>query len=329
MCAAASALAVGIVGVGQIATEAHIPVLLENPHARLSWIVDEDERKAARVARAIRIRPTRLPRDLRELPPADVVLLAVPYGVRTPYYEAFSGRGTAIYAEKPFAASQPEHDRLMSMFEPHLLGCGFQHRSSAIIRRLRDVVASELFGPLLSVRVEFGGPGTRGGKYYSNLRLAGGGLLFEVAVHALDAALFVSRATDVKVLRVHMVREFGFDLHTEAEVEVAREGGGTLSLGILVSSLQFTAMANSYRLRHATLTHAVVQNGEVLWVTPNGGGERYRLDGEFPDYPRTNAQQLSEHWSQYLDAVRSGQANYTNASATALTSSLIGQLYEG
>jgi predicted dehydrogenase len=324
------ALEVGIVGVGQVATEAHLPVLLGIPDVCVAWIVDKNDDKAALVAKAIGIRPTRLPPDPGHLPHVDVALLAIPYGARLPYYEAFGARGIAVYAEKPFAASRAEHDRLTRLFHPNRLGCGYQRRSSAAVRRLRDVAAAELFGPLLSARVEYGGPGTRGGNYYSDLGLAGGGILFEVGVHALDAVLFVSRAADVRVTSVRMVREQGFDIHTEATIDVDRTGGETFTLEVLVSSLQFTAMTNVYTFEHATLAHAVVEEGDPLWVSSAGeDGQRYRLEGDLPEYPRTNAQQLNEHWSHFLEAVRSGRANYTNASATALTSSLIGQLYEG
>jgi predicted dehydrogenase len=321
---------VGIVGVGQVATDAHLPVLLGLGDVRVAWVVDANDRKAELVARAIGVRPIRLPRDVRHLPDADVVLLAIPYGARVPYYEEFGKRGTAVYAEKPFAVSRADHDRIEKIFPAHHLGCGFQRRSSAAVRRLREVVSVELFGKLLTARVEFGGPGTRGGSYYWDLGLAGGGVLLEVGVHALDAVLFVSEATEVRTTNVRMVREHGFDVHTEATVEVAVDPVRTFELEVLVSSLQFTAMTNLWRFEHATVAHAVVQEGDALWVTPVGRtGQHFRLNGNGPDYPRTNAQQLNEHWTQFLEAVRSGQPNYTNASAVALTSSLVGQLYMG
>jgi predicted dehydrogenase len=328
--AISNALTVGIVGVGQVATDVHLPVLLGMPGVRVAWIVDTNQTKADLIARAIGIEPTRLTQDLAALPNVDIALLAIPYGARRRYYEHFSGRETAVYAEKPFAASKHEHDQLVAMFPAHRLACGFQRRSSAVIRRLQGIVAAELFGRLMSARVEYGGPGTRGGNYYSNLGLAGGGILFEVGVHALDAVLFPTCANDTRPKSIRMVREQGFDVHTEATIEVDTEAGATFDLEVLMSSLVFTAMTNVYRFEHATLRHAVVEEGDPLWVSPTDGGERrYRLDGEFADYPRTNAQQLHEHWSLFLDAVRSGQPNYTNASATALTSSLIGQLYAG
>jgi predicted dehydrogenase len=324
-----SALGVGIVGVGQMATEGHLPVLLGIPDVHVVWIVDKNDNKADRVARAIGVKPTRLPHDLARLPPTDVALLAIPYGARLPFYEGFSASQVAVYVEKPFAASRAEHDRLTAMFHPHRLGCGFQQRSSAIVRRLRDVIAAELFGRLLSVRVEYGGPGTRAGTYQSDLGLAGGGMLFDVAVHALDAVLFASGATDVRVTSVRMVRERGFDLHTEATAEVNAGGAEPFNLELLVSALQFTAMATVYRFQHATLTDARQGEG-ALWVTPaRGVGPQYRLEERLPDYPRTPFQLLNEHWSRFLDAVRSGRPNYTCASTTAVTSSLIDQLYRG
>jgi predicted dehydrogenase len=323
-------MSVGIVGVGQIATEHHLPVLLAMPAVRVAWIVDKNDHKAAVVARAIGITPTRLPHDLSQLPAADVVLIAIPYGARRPFYDALSAKDIAVYVEKPFAKTQAEHDRLTGMFRHDRLGCGFQRRSSATLRRLREVAHDELFGPLLSVRVEFGGPGTRAGTYHSDLQLAGGGILFEVGVHSLDAALFVMDAADVSVANVRMLMEAGFDIHTEATVDVKTATGSAVNLDLLVSALQFTTMTTVYRFEHAIVSHSLL-DADVLSVAPaRGGGGGYVLRGRLPDYPRTSstAQVLNEHWSAFLHGVRTGKPNHSSASATAVTSSLIGQLYD-
>lgn len=319
---------VGIVGVGQMAVEAHLPVLLGMPRLSVAWIADRDDRKAATISRAIGVEPVPLPTDPAQLPGADVVLLAVPYGARLPFYESFSQRGAAVYVEKPFARSADEHQRLCAMFPPSRLGCGFQRRSSGVVRLLRDVIGADLFGPLRTMRVEFGGLGTRSGSYQSDVGLAGGGMLFDVAVHALDGALFAAGASRVDVTDVTMTMEQGFDVHTEAHAEVTAEADQTIGFDLLVTNLQRTGMTTVCRFDHATVTYDMVGDGD-LWVTAgsDGSSKRMKLQAEGGEYPKTPAQLLHAQWSGFLDAVDAGEPNYTCASETATTSSLIDQLY--
>ncbi|MCB1022651.1 MAG: Gfo/Idh/MocA family oxidoreductase, partial [Acidobacteria bacterium] len=96
---------IGIVGAGDIVRAVHLPVLLAMPQAQVEWLCDVDTNRAKTMSKAYGPRAVEAPRDPGDLPEADVVLLATPYGVRRPYYEALRARGTAIYVEKPFACS--------------------------------------------------------------------------------------------------------------------------------------------------------------------------------------------------------------------------------
>ena len=107
MTAPVAPLVLGVIGAGEIVRSAHLPAMLALSGARVDWIVDRDERKARTLARSFGIRHVALPRDLTALPPADAVLIAVPYGVRAPMYEALCPR-SALYVEKPFARTVEE-----------------------------------------------------------------------------------------------------------------------------------------------------------------------------------------------------------------------------
>jgi hypothetical protein len=151
----------------------------------------------------------------------------------------------------------------------------------------------------------------------------------DVGIHPLDAALFVADAVAVAVKDVQMIRHGGLDIDTEAHAELRSARHRAITLDLRVSSLHFTAMNTVYRFEHAILTHDIFGEG-ALWVAPVfGPARRYKLEGDGPDYPRTAAQVLNAHWCQFLHGVRDGIPNYTSASTTAVTSSLLGQLYEG
>ncbi len=73
-------LVVGVVGAGQMALEAHLPVLLNVAGLRVGWIADQDRARARSAGRALRIAGHVARGDPDRLPEADLVLLAVPYG---------------------------------------------------------------------------------------------------------------------------------------------------------------------------------------------------------------------------------------------------------
>src|SRR5258708_6042613 len=115
---------VGIIGAGSIVTSFHLPVLLAMQQVRVEWITDIDAKMAGSVAKAFGVPPLAMPDPLAEIPRTDIVVLAIPYGARPPYYEALRGRGTAIYVEKPIARTAAEHLELCSWFADYQLASG-------------------------------------------------------------------------------------------------------------------------------------------------------------------------------------------------------------
>jgi predicted dehydrogenase len=320
-------LSIGIVGAGQIAADSHIPAILLVPGAKITWIVDRDDQRARRVAKSFGISAVSMPRDLGQLPAADVVLLTVPYGVRAPYYEALSQAGAAVYVEKPFARTLEQHDRQCALFAPERLGLGLQRRCSGATWTLEDLVATETFGPLRRVDIELGKPGvSTAGRYSSDLSLAGGGFLFEVGVHLVDFVLFATRATEAKVTGGSMILERRFDVHTEAQIQL-QTPLGNVDCGMLVTNLRHTSMEVAFHFETA-LARVNLFGDSRIRIKPKRGASEYMLSGEPTEYPLSSPQIFFEHWSLFLDGVRNHEANLTSARSSRLTSSVVEQLYQ-
>lgn len=114
---------IGIIGAGNVVTTIHLPVLLALDAVEVSWIADKNAKRAQQVADAHGIPAAGLAQGAESIPEADVVLLAIPYGVRAPYYERLAARSIAVYAEKPFARTAVEHAELCDLFASHRLAC--------------------------------------------------------------------------------------------------------------------------------------------------------------------------------------------------------------
>jgi predicted dehydrogenase len=319
---------VGIVGAGEMVARHHLPALQAIDRHSVRWVIDVDDARARSVSRAYEVPVVPRAKDLSEMPPCDTVLLAIPYGARKPYLDSLLKLGWSVYLEKPLARTTAEHRELCSAFVPHRLGCGYQRRSWGAVRLLRDLVEDELLGPLREVRLGFGGPGVKlWGSYAADVRMAGGGVLFEFAVHFVDAMIFCAGATNVEVSKVRMVSEAGYDLHTEASLSLVLRSGSTVPASMVISRLADTSESLEFDFEHGRARVDFLN--DTLGVENQRRDRRYRLLR--PDdslYPVTSRQTLFEHWTAFFDGLRTSRPNYTSASEAVLTTELLERLYD-
>ncbi len=320
-----SNLSTGIVGAGEIVANVHLPVLKNLQGVSVSWITDLDAGKARSLAKWYRTPFCELPDDLTQLPPADVVLLAIPFGAREPYYSALRERGCALYVEKPFSKNLQHHEMLCSWFPSHKLACGFHRRSWGPTLQIRDAVNTDLFGELRAINYSFGGPGiVVGGRYNADLNLAGGGILFETAVHGIDALLFCSSASEISFDKVSMISDGGFDLHTYAEFIIRTEREQRLDCQMTVSCLEETSQQLEFFFDHAVVSYSLFGEGTIS-IRPMNGRGHFTMSG---GTPLTTYQTVYDHWNRFLGDMLAGKTGWTSASQSLLTTAVLERLYD-
>ncbi|NNL86306.1 MAG: Gfo/Idh/MocA family oxidoreductase [Myxococcales bacterium] len=331
-------LRIGIVGTGDIVRAVHLPVLQALPGVSVGWIADLDDSRAQALGRAYGAPVTALPSDLTALPGADVVLLATPFGSRTPYFEALRDRRQAIYVEKPFARDGGSHRTLCSQFPESALASGLMMRAFGPTQWMRRIISEGLFGALTAVRVGFGKPGlVTHGRFYFDADRGGAGFVSEVGIHGIDTLLFATSATGFSVSQLDVVRdEEGLDLHTHGLLSLETETCGEIAFEFTLTSMACTREEWVFVFEGALLSYPLVGQGYALVgdtvshdirVRPCGGGGVYTLRPESTSmHPDTKFQTFGAYWSDYLRGVRSGEANYTSASAAELTSRVVGAL---
>ncbi len=157
--------------------------------------------------------------------------------------------------------------------------------------------------------------------------MAGGGILFEVGVHGLDAALHACGATSTERVRVRMVRSHGFDIHTDAHLRVRRGAENDVDLDLVVSSLEYTSNNLVFSFENATLAVSIFGNTD-LRVTTTTGNTSFILQGDSAELPKTAHQVFHEHWRRFFTALRTGIPNEACAVDSRVTSQAIEQLYD-
>ena len=316
---------VGILGAGGIVENLHLPVLLSRPDVQIAWIADKNDARALEMAEAFRIPHLPLPVNPSVLPDTDVLLLAIPYGVRRGYYEALKGRRVHLYVEKPFARSVAEHELYVSWFPRSQIACGFQRRSWPAVADLIAVLRDGLFGSIRRVRVAHGHRGRLGGgRYGANLAIAGGGILLEAGIHLLDLTLYALEADGVLHASGHQIREDGFDIHTEARLYLHTGKGGELGIDVLVSGLIDTD-SGIFVEYDAVILSFDEATGSIC-VRAKNGSTAYPLCSSVRR-PEPSLQQCNAHWGAFLDSIRLGESNRTSVKTSLITTEAIERLY--
>lgn len=329
-----SRFSVGIVGAGDIARSAHLPTLRALANADVAWVTDVDPGRAEAVGRAYKVRHCPLPQDLSRLPQADVVLLAIPYGVRMPYYEVLRERNCAVYVEKPLARTVEEHRRICSWFPDYALASGLMMRCWGTNLLIREAIDSHLFGSLRAVRFGFGRPGlVTHGRYYFDTSKGGGGMVSEVGIHGIDSLLFATRAVSAGIDDVRVVWDRDLDLHTDVRLTLRLPKGASAACRITVTAMESTIDGMEFEFDHAVLSYPLLGQGYALHgdsvdmnvtVRPLGAGNSYTL---LPDksrsFPSTKFQMFHDNWRRFLAGFRTGQANWTAADQSMLTTEVV------
>jgi predicted dehydrogenase len=222
------AAAIGVVGAGAISRMVHLPVLTAMPEARVAWVADAHDGRAAAVAAAFGVPHAPIASVPEAVRDCEAVLLAIPVGVRAPYLAALARHGVAVMVEKPFARTVREHDEIVAMFPPHRIACGFMRRTYASTALARRALQEGWFGRPSRIRISEGGRTTKTGvdrSYFDDPSAGGGGILLELGCHALDLVLHLTGTRDHEIVRQSMVLDGHADRRAEADVLLYPESG--------------------------------------------------------------------------------------------------------
>jgi len=320
-------LVLGVIGVGDIATNVHLPVLSTMMDIKLGWLADINGRRATEIAKIFGIAATGDPKDVESLPAADIILLTVPYGNRETYYQYYAGTATSIYVEKPFALTVSEHVKRCSLFQEYQLCLGLQRRSSAMVDHVKHIIDEQYHGELIGIEFELGQPGiTVGSRFHSDAKIAGGGMLFEVGIHGIDAAIFLSGAKGVAVHSASVVYDDGLDIHSDVTAQLSLPSGRCLPFRIKVSSLVETDNCMSLVFETARLQFSLFSDSPPK-VYGKSKQKPVLITSFHPRTPSDTWGTFGAHWRAFISSVRDRKPNYTSAIASLLSTQLVEEIY--
>ncbi|MGO9988399.1 MAG: Gfo/Idh/MocA family protein [Steroidobacteraceae bacterium] len=323
---------VGVIGAGDIARKVHLPVLLNMPNVQVQWLFDSSVERTRAVAGAFGIHAVE-PCASEDLPACDVALIAIPVGARASYYDAFAARGTAVLAEKPFAASSAEHKALTERFEPYQLACGYMRRFYASTQLLRELVRTQPFGRLVRMKISEGNrsTGSRVDRSYldDSRQSAMGGVLSELGCHSLDLALYITGARAYEA----QTCEFVFDARVDRKVSANITLTGSdylpdsgLILEYCVSWLDRQSNTIVLDFEKTTIWTEIPPGGKVRMGAPTRPSSAIELTREARAATTAN-QAFFLQWRSFLEGVQANTESEVSARSALLGTALIEDLY--
>lgn len=185
----------GIVGCGAITREAHLPVSIADPRAKLVMLCDRDVGNARLAAHTIGINAAITDDPGAFAGKIDAAIVAVPPRFHAPVAIQLMEMGIDVLCEKPLAMTVADGRRMEEIARQNdrVLAVAHMMRFFPHNRWLAHLVADGEIGKIHEVIVEDGAPldWPMASNSYFDRNATGGGVLFDTGVHLLDRVLWL------------------------------------------------------------------------------------------------------------------------------------------
>lgn len=267
-------LRVGMVGLGGIATRAHLPALAAMSDIAIQAGAEVDAYQASRTRQRFRI-PNIYPtyEEMLERETLDAVYICLPNALHYQATHAALRRGLHVYCEKPVGLSAQETQGLAEEADDAklVLMPGYHLRFDEHFLRARELLKERRLGKILQIQASavYSGP-YRGWDPKSDWHLdpLSGGPLYDWGSHLLDLLIYI---TDLKIETVSAMAHKslpGFPLkdNIAAAFQAYKDIVGTINLG-------WGDRGNLLMIQvHGSAGSLLVSDDYYEYRTPTGGG---------------------------------------------------------
>ena len=187
-----SKLRIGIIGCGQLARTAHIPLLDRNANVEIVGLCDAS---ASTIASCAALAPNAerytSVDELLDSHSVEAVVISLPSHLHTDAAIAAFRRGAHVYLEKPVASRMDDARRIVEAWrDSNRVGMiGQNFRFNPLAKKMKDTVASGAIGQVRSISTRYSTPRPPE-ESWRRSRETGGGALLDLAVHHIDFARF-------------------------------------------------------------------------------------------------------------------------------------------
>lgn len=290
-------LDLAIIGCGAITELAHLPSATRLAQVEVSALVDTDLARAEALARQYGV--PRVARDVMELPELPhAAIVALPHDLHASVSLPLLRRGVHVLVEKPMALSVRECNEMIDAASQGsaVLAVGLVRRFFPEIRQARTIIDSGMLGSIRGFEVREGRiyDWKPSSDFFLKRKRAGGGVLIEAGVHALDTLHFLLGELSVD----HYADDSYGGVEAEVELRLAFGSGGA----------GFVELSRTRDLRNTTLIHGDGATLEIdlprrrLTLRRGSSSTDLPIEGGASGYDVFDAQ-----LADWIDAIRGGQ----------------------
>lgn len=290
-----------LIGCGAVTQRNHAPALRAVPAVRVTHLVDVDPAMTAALAERAGYSDVLHLTAADTLPGAvDAALLAVPHHLHETLAVPLLEAGVHVFVEKPMALTSASCDRMLAAAGRGgaSLAVGLARRFLPSYRWVRGALQDGLLGTLRRFVVEEGGPYSwplRSGFMFDREQ-AGGGVLFDVGAHVVDALLWW--LGDLEVTQARDDARGGVEADVTIDLRTADGVPGVLRLSRLRAlSNAATLVGDRGELEVGLL------DGRITWRRPGAPALEATVEGA-----RGLAAIFEEQLASWIDALDAGRA---------------------
>tara|TARA_B110000008_G_scaffold254698_1_gene270809 strand:+ start:5532 stop:6500 length:969 start_codon:yes stop_codon:yes gene_type:complete len=318
---------IGIIGLGNVAWNVHLPILLSRKDIKISWICDTkiDKKKI--------IEKKNIPYfnnldSAIELNNCDIALITVPYYERKKIFDKIKNNVKGIFFEKPFALNLNEHNYFSNNFNNYALTIGFQRRHMGIVKTIKNIIESNLFGPLSEIDINFGDIHYKFDGFRADKNKAGGGIFFETGSHWIDTVLFTSKAIDIKDFSVKKISEDYLDVDSSGFFKINNENKSEIKCKFHITSLKNTSNKITYKFKNCSIDLFLFDDNSNLIVHNKDSSVFIIKNNEFHDFPNTSLGVGASYWSEFINSFKDKKESEISINNFLLTSKIMQFFYE-
>ncbi len=196
---------IGMTGFGSFADRTLAPGLAESKIAKLVALQKRDRARAEQAAKKWKCKAFTNPAELIRDPEVHAIYAAGLNSTRCAETILAAEAGKHVLVEKPMAMNTAECIRMIDACKANNVKLMVaQHvRFSPIIQKVREIIQSGWIGDVNMIHSEFMFNGERSDRtWLFDRRLAGGGPVFDVAVHCIDTIRYILRDEVVKITSI-------------------------------------------------------------------------------------------------------------------------------
>ncbi len=318
---------IGIIGMGNVTWNVHLPILLSRDDIKISWICDQkiskkyifDKKKILcfdDVNKAV------------EFEKCDITLVTVPYHQRKIIFDTIKKFTKGIYYEKPFALTVDEHKYFSENFENYEVTVGFQRRRMGVVRNIKKIIESKILGSLLEININFGDIHYKFDSFRSDKKKSGGGIFFETGSHWIDTALYTSGAKEVNDFNFVKKTEDNLDIESEGTFKIINEKNLEIKCNFFISTLKNTANKITYHFENCSIDLFLFDEESKLILSNYNLGKFVIQDDEYLNFPYLSLGVGASYWNDYLKFFVNKKESDLSVNNYLLTTKIMELFYE-